>query len=244
MGEVSAAESRRVRVEIVVRRAVAVGCAGLASAVLVGALGGRLAMRLLAAVNPEDAGTLTDDGFGVGQVTSLGTFQLVLAATQLTMIGAVVYMLVRPVLPGRGNVRVVVSATGFGLTAAALVVDPGGADFSRLQPLWLAEVLFVLLPVALVAVFTALAERWLAPDSWFLTASPARVLPLLALWAFGGVGLLFVVPLFLGALLVAIWGWRRPPLPSAGRWGGQGMLVLIAGSGLWNLVSDTAEILA
>jgi hypothetical protein len=242
--EVSTSGSLGDRVEIVLRRAVAVGCAVLVSGVLVGALGGRLAMRLLAAVNPEDGGTLTDDGFTVGQVTSVGTLQLVLSATQLTMVGAMVYMLVRPLLPGRGTVRVALSAAGFGLTAAALLVDPSGIDFSQLQPLWLAEVLFVLLPVGLVAVFTALVERWLAPGSWFLTAPSARVLPLLALWAFGGFALLVVVPLFLGALLVAVLARRRPSVPTPVRFAGQGVLALIAGTGLWNLVADTAEILA
>lgn len=235
--------SRRGSAEIVARRAAAVGCAALAAGLLVGALGGRLAMRLLAAVNPEDGGLLTDDGFSVGQVTSVGTAQLALAAIQLTMVGATVFMLVRPFLLGRGTTRVALCAAGFGLTAAALLVDPDGTDFSQLQPLWLAEALFVMLPVALVAVFAALAERWLAPGSWFLSASPARVLPLLALWVLGGPALLVAVPLFLGALLVALLARRRPAAPPAVRWGGRGALVLIAGSGVWNLVSDTAEIL-
>jgi len=131
----SRAASRRADIEIVVRRAVAVGCAALVSGVLVGAIGGRLAMRLLAAANPEDSGLLTDDGFIVGQVTSVGSLQLVAAATQLTMLGATVYMLVRPFLPGRGAARVAASAAGFGLTLAALTVEPEGSDFSQLQPL-------------------------------------------------------------------------------------------------------------
>lgn len=242
--EVSTAGSRRCSVEVVVRRAIAVGVAALVSGVLVGALGGRLAMRILAAVNPEDGGMVTDDGFSVGQMTPGGTLQLVLAATQLTMIGAAVYLLVRPMLPRHGIRRVAASAAGFGLTAAALVVEPSGSDFRELQPLWLAEALFVLLPVVLVAVFSALAERWLTPDSWFLTAPPVQVLPLLAFWLLGGAGLVLVVPLFLGALLVAVLGRRRPSLPPALRRGGQGALALMVGLGLWNLVADTAEILA
>jgi predicted Na+-dependent transporter len=126
---------------------------------------------------------------------------------------------------------------------AALTVAPGGSDFSQLQPLWLAEALFVVLPVLVVATFTALVERWLRPDSWFLTATAARVLPLLVLWALGGIGLLVVVPLFLTALLRAALGRRRPAVPAALRRAGQALLVLIAGTGLWSLVSDTAEIL-
>lgn len=237
------AGSRRAAVEVVARRAAAVGCAALVSAVLVGALGGRLAMRLLAAANPEDGGLLTDDGFSVGQVTAIGTVQLLLAAIQLALVGAAVYMLVRPLLLGHGIARVALSAAGFGLTAAALLVDPDGADFSALQPLWLAELLFVLLPVGVVAVFTALAERWLAPDSWFLTASPARVLPLLVLWVPGGVALLLAVPVFLGALVLALLPRRRSAGPPTLRWGGRGVLAVIAGSGVWNLLSDTALIL-
>lgn len=243
VGVVSTPGVPRVGAELVARRAVAVGCAALVPAVLIGALGGRLAMRYLASVNPEEGGFLTNDGFVVGQVTTTGTGLLLLSATQLTMVGAVVYMLVRPFLLGRGIARVALSASGFGLAAAALIVGPDGLDFTQIQPLWLAVALFVVMPVVVAGVFTALVERWLAPDSWFLTASAARVLPLLVLWVLAGFALLVAVPLFLGALLVAVLVRRPLAAPPALRWAGRSAMVLIAGSGVWNLVSDTVEIL-
>jgi hypothetical protein len=43
--------------------------AGVVSGLVVGGIGGRLAMALLAAKNPEDHGTLTDDEFVMGQFT-------------------------------------------------------------------------------------------------------------------------------------------------------------------------------
>ncbi|HRE15251.1 MAG TPA: hypothetical protein PLD37_13735, partial [Usitatibacteraceae bacterium] len=81
--------------------AAAGGCAavvaGLATAVL-----GRLAMSLLAARNPEDAGTLSDDGFVMGQLTLGGTAQLTATVLQLGMVGAGLYLLLRPFLLGTG----------------------------------------------------------------------------------------------------------------------------------------------
>ena len=138
-------------------------------------------MSLLASQNPEDAGVLTDDGFSIGEVTVRGIVQLLGASTSMAMVGAAAYMMVRPLLFGTRAVRVLVASYGFGVTAAALLIHPGGPDFSLLEPLWLPVVLFVALPVTLVAVFATLVEHWLEHDSWFLTAPRRRVLPLLAI---------------------------------------------------------------
>lgn len=205
---------------------------------------GRLAMSLLASMNPEDAGSSSDDGFTVGQVTAGGITQLVFASVALAMVGASIYMIVRPLLMGHGSVRVVVTSFGFGVPAAALVIHPDGFDFSQLEPSWLPIALFVLLPVTLVAVFAMLVERFLADDSWFLTAPRRTVLPMLAIWLAAGLALVVVVPIFLVAMLftAAVRVHLKPPVQSAVRWAGRAVLVAIAAAGTWNLAADISAI--
>ncbi|HCB04602.1 MAG TPA: hypothetical protein DEQ43_10210 [Nocardioides bacterium] len=233
----------------VVRTAAAGGCAavvaGLATAVL-----GRLAMSLLAARNPEDAGTLSDDGFVMGQLTLGGTAQLTATVLQLGMVGAGLYLLLRPFLLGTGAVRVVTSALGFGVTIAALLVHPDGVDFTRLEPLWLGIALFVALPVLVVALFAALAEHWLREDSWFMTARRSHVAPLLVTWVCAGIGLILLAPLFLITLAMVAFNDRsrdefhgKRALPMGLRRAGQALLVAIAGLGTISLAGDISTIL-
>jgi hypothetical protein len=202
-------------------------------------------MSLLAQANPEDTGVTTNDGFAVGQVTADGTVGLLFASIALALLGATVYLLVRPLLLGAGRARVALAALGFGVTAAALLIEPDGPDFAQLEPLWLPITLFVVLPIALVAVFSALAERWLAEDSWFRTAPRGRVLPLLALWLAAGAVLVLVVPIFAVALLVAAFVKVSvaPAVVGVTTWVGRALLVVIAAAGTWNLVTDVTTIL-
>jgi hypothetical protein len=228
----------------VARMAAAAGCAATIAGALVGGALGRLAMSLLASRNPEDAGFTSDDGFTIGQITAGGTIQLVFASIALAMVGASIYMILRPLLLGVGAIRVAVASLGFGVTAAALVIHPDGFDFSQLEPAWLPVALFVALPVTLVAVFSTLVERFLAEDSWFLTAPRRRVLPLLAIWMAGGLALVVVVPVFLVTLLLAAFGRAhvKPSVQTAVRWSGRAAMVVIAAAGTWNLATDISTI--
>ena len=164
----------------------------------------------------------------------------------MAMVGAAAYMMVRPLLFGTRAVRVLVASYGFGVTAAALFIHPGGPDFSILEPLWLPVVLFVALPVTLVAVFATLVEHWLEHDSWFLNAFRRRVLPLLAIGLAGGVALVIVVPVFLTALVWAAVQVSEDDAPrsAATRRVGQVLLAAIAGAGTWGLISDVTAIFA
>jgi hypothetical protein len=108
--------------------------------------------------------------------------------------------------------------------------------------------LFVALPVAGVAIFSALTENWLAGGSWFLTAPRSHVTPLLAAWVFAGIGLILAVPIFLAALAaLAVLRYDedidRPSINPGIRRAGQGVLVAIATLGTWALVDDIIVIL-
>jgi hypothetical protein len=241
--------------DLVIRKAAAGGCAAVIAG-LVSAVGSRLAMSLLASLNPEDAGIRSDDDFVIGQVTFGGTAQLTAATLQLTLVGAAFYLLLRPFLVGTGAVRVVTSAIGFGVTFAAVIIHPDGVDFTRLEPLWLGIVLFVAVPVIVVAVFSALAEYWLRDGSWFMTAPRSHVRPWLASWVFAGIFLVVLVPVFVIAVVllssntspdVGLEGGqndRKSGLPVGFKRLGQALLVAIAGLGAFSLANDISTILA
>jgi hypothetical protein len=173
-------------------------------------------MRLLAASNAHTNGMTTDDGFEIGRITAGGTLQLVAASIQFAMIGAVLYLVVRPLLLGPTWLRIALATAGIGGTVGAILVHPESFDFQALDPAILPIVLFVALPMLLVLVFAVLAERWLAADSWFNRAPWQRARLALLVWLLGGLALVAVLPM-LGVCLVALAVLHRRPLPEWSR---------------------------
>lgn len=223
------------------RALAAVGCAAVLAGALVGGVGGRLAMRLLAASNEHTTGMITDDGFEIGRITAGGTLQLVAASVQFAMIGAVLYLLVRPLLLGPTGARIALASVGIGGTVGAILVHPESFDFQALDPAILPIVLFVGLPMLLVLVFSVLAERWLAEDSWFRRAPWRQARLTLLVWLVGGLALVVVLPL-LGVCLVLLAVLHRRPLPDQWRpvalWAGRATLVAVLVAALLDLAGD------
>ena len=163
-------------------------------AVAVGVLG-RLAMRLLAFLNPSATGVTSDDGFEIGQVTLAGSLQLAGAGVQIGLIGALGYAVLRGLMVGPPWFRLVSISLGPGVVVAAMIVSPHGVDFRVLEPVWLAVALFVAVPAAYVAMLSSISERLLAGSGlpWPLLLIGlvvwVVVLPLvpMALLALGGV---------------------------------------------------------
>jgi hypothetical protein len=128
-------------------RALTIVATGAALGALVGGVGGRLAMSLLAARSPEMHGIATDDGFVMGHFTLGGTLQLVATATVLGLVGAGIYAAVRWLhFPGL-VLRIVATAGCAGVGVGALLVHRDGVDFTLLNAP-LAIVLFVAIPAA------------------------------------------------------------------------------------------------
>ena len=230
---------------IYVRQIAAMGCAAVVTGALVAFPGGRLAMRLLADLNPENTASTTDDGFLVGRVSLGGSGQLLLAAIQFSLLGAVIFLLVRPLLLGPRWLRTATLAVGVGTTVAALLVSPDSFDFVALEPHWLPIALFWLLPVVHVVVFATLAEHWLADGSWFQRAPLASVRWTLLLWLLGAVALVLAVPLIAVALAGLVLAWRYPPSrsrASAARWAGRTALVLVFVGAVVGLARDTQQL--
>lgn len=87
--------------ESAARRLAALTAVGALLGLLVGGVGGRLAMMLLARLNPGAIGATSDDGFRIGQFTVAPTLGLLLLGTGLGVVGAGVYTVVRGLLLGR-----------------------------------------------------------------------------------------------------------------------------------------------
>jgi hypothetical protein len=165
------------------RRLAAVTAAGGLVGLLVGGVGGRLAMFLLARLNPDAAGMQSDDDFTIGQFTG-ATFNLLFVTTLIGIVGGAIYFVLRGLMVGPRWFQVLSVSVGPAVVVGSQLVHTDGVDFTLLDPPLLAIAMFVLIPGTYAALLTVLAERWLRDDGFFATA-PTRVavLPLL-LWAF------------------------------------------------------------
>jgi hypothetical protein len=192
--------------ERAMRRLSAITLAGALLGLLVGGVGGRLAMMLLARLNPDATGVTSDDGFRIGQFTLGNTLQLLLTGTVFGLVGACVYALVRHLMIGPRWFQVVSIAGGPAVVVGAGIVHSDGVDFVLIEPVWLAIGLFLAIPALYAVVLTLVAERWLQKDAW-----AARAPLLLAV-----IPLLLLIPLApLVAVMAALWalieGLRRHP---------------------------------
>jgi hypothetical protein len=225
------------------RRVAVGGTAGLATGALIGGVGGRIAMLILRLTSdPSLHGVESDDGFTIGVVSSETAF-LVMVAAALGAIGGVLYVVVRMWFPsGRGPWPF---AALTGLVGGSLVIHPDGIDFTRLEPSWLAIVLFVLLPTTYGLAVATLAERWLreadpTSNAWLVALVPV-VLPFALL---GPRGLPFLVLILVAAV-------SADPRSAAGSvlssrlvvWLGRTILAAGGIAATAALVADVAEIL-
>jgi len=127
---------------------------------LIGGVGGRLAMFVLRLTSdPSLKGRLTDDGFEIGSFTG-NTFFLVALCTAAGLLGGLFFLVVRGWLPERG--RPLMMAAFGGAVGGSVVIHPGGIDFTQLDPLALAIVMFIALPALYGAAMSRLVDLWIA----------------------------------------------------------------------------------
>jgi len=190
--------------ELALRQLAAVTWAGGLLGFLIGGIGGRLAMMLLAKLNPEVAGLTSDDGFTMGQLT-LESLDLLATTTLLGVLGGGLYFVLRGLMIGPRWFQILSISFGPAIVAGSVIVNVDGIDFT-LDPVLLAVALFVAIPWAYAVTLTVIAERWLASGARFMTVSK---------WL-AGLPLLLWLPIFalLGALLLGLLGFeavRRTP---------------------------------
>lgn len=144
-----------------VLHALRLASAGLLAGVAAGAvagLGARLAMYLVRLMNPAYNGVVTHAGHEVGQVTASGVGVLISEGIFLGIPAAVVYLVVRRWIPGRG----VRKGVAFGLVllvVAAPVMLNGNYEFFRYVSAWISVPLFALLYPLYGVVVSPLTER-------------------------------------------------------------------------------------
>jgi hypothetical protein len=176
-----------------------VGAAVVAGAVggLVVGIAGRIAMAVLASVNEEDAGIVTDDGFPIGRFTIGGTLSLVALTVVVGLVGGLIVLALRGLRFGPAWFRFISMPVGATVVAGSLLVHEG-TDYTVLKPTWLAVTLILLLPLLYAFVVVALVDRWVGDESTFWTRLPVAVA-----WI-ARVGLAVLVAVSLGDLVSTI----------------------------------------
>ncbi|MGK2966512.1 MAG: hypothetical protein ACSLFM_13045 [Tepidiformaceae bacterium] len=217
-------------------------CAGGLGGLLVGGVGGRLAMLLLRfTTEPSIAGIESDDGFTMGQFTLGSSFSLLMVCTVLGSMGGLVVVLGRPFFPARYVL------IGWPLAAAAIVgsiiIKGDGVDFTVLEPKLLAIVMFIAIPALGALLITWLIRTW---EPWWWS-DWKRTVPA----AIPGLPALIFFPFAIGVAIVALaWlvalrlnGVRSLPTFQPVRIAALVVFGLLTGLGLVGLVNDVREIL-
>jgi len=164
------------------RRLAAVTAVGGLLGLLVGGLGGRLAMMLLARLNPAVTGRTSDDGFRMGQFSAADTINLLLVGAGFGVVGAGVYAVLRGLRVGPHWFQLLSIAGGPAVVVGAAIVHTDGVDFRVLSPPWLTIGLFVAIPGVYSVLLTLVAERLLQENNWFARAPIMFAAAPLALW--------------------------------------------------------------
>ena len=129
-----------------VRQLAASGLAATLAGLVMGGVGGRLAMRVSALMNPDAVGRRTDAGEIVGTITAEGTIAFLIFGGILTgAMLAVFWIAVRAWLPRSGAWRSLAAALVAISVAGALAVEAGNFDFFFLKPAWLHVLMFTVL---------------------------------------------------------------------------------------------------
>lgn len=227
-------------IERVLRRLSAVTVAGAALGLLVGGVGGRLAMMVLAGLNPQATGLTTDDGFLIGRFTTSGTLNLMLLTTVIGVVGGAIYLVLRVLLIGPRWFQILSVSVGPAVVVGSMIVHPG-VDFLVLRPVALSVAVFLAIPWLYAALLTVVAERWLAPDGWFSTTRPLPALAPLVLWL---PAVPVLVVLALGWFLRQLWTSHAPhrALPVVHRLARLALAVLFVTSTI-GLIRTAADLL-
>jgi hypothetical protein len=230
--------------DVSLRRLRAAIVGGFLAGVLVGGVGGRIAMLILRLTStPAVRGLESDDGFVIGQISAATVFLLILTGV-LGAAGGLVYLAVRTWIPPRW--RVAAAAVVAGALGGLAVIDPVGLDFTVLGPLSLAVAMFVALPAAYGALMSVWVERRLGaeqPPSNVAVWVPC-VLFALAIALTGPIGVAILTAAAIAWILhrrmPALGGfWTSEPVV----WLGRALLVAVTGAAAFRLVGEAVDIL-
>jgi len=138
-------------------------CTGGLAGLLVGGVGGRLAMLLLRFTSDDSIrGLESDDGFIMGRFTLGGTLSLLVVTTVLGSVGGLIVAAGRPFFPAR--FVMIGWALAAGAIVGSIIVRSDGVDFTLLDPKVMAIAMFVGIPAAGACLIAWLISRW---ESWW-----------------------------------------------------------------------------
>jgi hypothetical protein len=137
------------------------GYAGAIAGLVIGGLGGRVVMRIAAAINPDATGMRTDNGELIGAITVNGTLALLVFGGLLNgLLAAVLWAIASPWIAWSGWRRLAagaICALAFGAPLLLLTTTP---DFVTLDQDALIVTLLLIVVAALGATLAAI-DRWL-----------------------------------------------------------------------------------
>lgn len=110
--------------------------AGSAAGLVIGGIGSRLIMRVVALVDESKRGRLTDSGATVGQFTLEGTLTLLLLCTIVGAFGGIAYLLLRRWIPSFAP-RGITFGAGLFILPGMLVFNEANPDFQVFTPVLL-----------------------------------------------------------------------------------------------------------
>ena len=146
-----------VRIVDVLRDIARGGLAAALAGIVVLGLGGRVVMRIAAAVNPDATGLRTEAGEVVGVVTAQGSLGLlVFGGLASGIVAGIVWVVVSPWIPGTGPRRWLLAMLVTVALGGSFLVQSGNPDFVILGP----DLPIVAMLLGLVALFGA-AVAWL-----------------------------------------------------------------------------------
>ncbi len=215
------------------RRLAAASWVGAALGLVVGGIGGRLFMGLLADLNREDHGVITSDGFPMGEVTATGTLNLLAVATALGVLGAAIYLGLRDLALGPPWFRRLSVVVGGTVMVGSVMVHEDGPDFTLLEPTWAAIVLSLAVPFVFLLALPRAVDAAVRDDSALLRRR----------WVWLGL-VPFVFPVFMLAPVPVVGWWLtrllspRPAAARAGAWVVRVALLALFVAGAYRLGSQ------
>ena len=136
------------------------GISGAIVGIVVGGLGGRVVMRIVAILHPDAVGALTENGNRIGDVTVGGTLFLVLFGLILCALAGALWVIVGPWIPGNTGARALLTAgIAIAIGTPELIIGRN-PDFVILDHDPRVVALLVAL-VGLIGLSIALLDSWL-----------------------------------------------------------------------------------
>lgn len=217
-------------------------CAGGLGGLLVGGVGGRLAMLLLRfTTDTSIKGIESDDGFLMGRFDLSSTISLLAVCTVLGSLGGLIAVFGRPFFPRR------YVWIGWPLAAGAIVgsiiVKSDGVDFTLLEPKLLAILMFIAIPAIGALLITWLIEVW---EPWWWSNWKRTLLaaiPGLPALIFFPIGIMVAIVALVWFLALRVSLFRELPTLQPIRILALAVFGLLTGLGLLALGNDVREIL-